>query len=108
MKKLILPLFALASLSACDVATDMAGDAIAGELRTQFLAQCEGVAENLGIASENVTPACECSADDFANDLSDGELQIDRARIEQVLRSCVAGEPGATEATDAPMETSNG
>ena len=106
MKRIALALTALASLTACDAATELAGSALAEELRTQYIARCEGVAENIGIASENVTSACECSADDFAKDMSDGELQIDQARIEEVLKTCVGGQPGETES--APAESANG
>ncbi|PIW56202.1 MAG: hypothetical protein COW16_02225 [Sphingomonadales bacterium CG12_big_fil_rev_8_21_14_0_65_65_10] len=81
----------------------MAGDALAGEVRAQYLSRCESVAESSDIASANITRACECSADNFETDLADGELQIDRTRIEEVLRTCV--QDGASE---APAEENNG
>ena len=100
MKKLVITLFGLAALSGCDVASDMAGEAIKGEIRTQYLAQCEGIAESSGIAAERVGAACECSADEFAEDLeADGQLQVDQARIEEVLKICVqdSGEAAPAE-----------
>ncbi|MBD2841455.1 hypothetical protein [Erythrobacter rubeus] len=106
MKRLALPLLVFASLTGCDVATDLASDALATEVRAQYIAQCEGVAESAGIASENVTVACDCSADNFATDLKDGELQIGRARIEEVLKICVQKQLGAPG--DAPAENING
>ncbi|AOL23199.1 hypothetical protein Ga0102493_112182 [Erythrobacter litoralis] len=100
-------LAALALLSGCDVASEIAGDAIAGELRAQYIEQCQGVAESAGIAAERVNAACECSADDFAADLAeDGELRIDQGRIEQVLRTCVQEQPGT--APQDPAENNNG
>ena len=101
----LLPI-ALIGLAGCDAATEMAGDAIAAEVRTQYLAQCEGVAESAGIASANVAAACECSADNFATDLAEGELQIDTARIEEVLKTCVQERLGTP--ADNPAETPNG
>ncbi len=93
----------LVTLSGCDVASEMAGDALADEVRAQYLSRCESIAGNTGIAPENVTRACECSADDFETDLADGEMQIDRARIEDVLKTCV--QEGAS---NAPAEGTNG
>ncbi|NVD44078.1 hypothetical protein [Qipengyuania atrilutea] len=90
MHRIAFGIIVLVSVSACDVATEMAGDALKGEVRTQYLNQCQGVAESSGIAAERITAACECSADDFADDFTaDGDLNISRARIEQVLQKCV-------------------
>ena len=96
---------AIFSLSACDAATEIAGDAIAAEARSQYLAQCESVAESVGIPAERVTTACDCTADDFANDLAEGQLQIDRARIEEVLKICVQEQLGSL--SGAPAVNSN-
>ncbi|MEE4155431.1 MAG: hypothetical protein V2I27_14835 [Erythrobacter sp.] len=107
MKHPLLALAALALLAGCDAASEMAGDAIAGELRAQYIEQCQGVAESVGIASARIAPACECSADEFAADLADdGALQINEARMAQVLRSCVQEQRGTGE--DAPAENTNG
>ncbi|MGE5952083.1 MAG: hypothetical protein ACM308_00455 [Qipengyuania vulgaris] len=100
MTKLLFPLFALATLAACDVASDVAGEAIKGEVRAQYLAQCQSVAEGAGIAGTQIAGACECSADDFEQDFAaDGQLEINPARIEEVLQTCVQ-ESGET----APAE----
>jgi hypothetical protein len=102
-----LALAALALLSGCDAASEIAGEAIKGELRAQYLEQCRGVAESTGITSGRIDAACECSADEFAADLADdGELRIDEGRIEQVLRTCVQDQPGTDPA--APAENING
>jgi hypothetical protein len=106
MKKTAFGLLALLALGGCDVAADMAGDAIAGEVRAQYLAQCSGVAEGAGIAAGNVEAACNCSADKFAKDFAGGELQIDQSRIEGVVKSCVQEQLGTPDA--APAETPNG
>ncbi|MBO6769260.1 MAG: hypothetical protein JJ901_13295 [Erythrobacter sp.] len=102
---LALPLAAV-SLGACDVATEMAGDAIKGEIRTQFVQQCEQIASDNGFAGDLVTPACECSADKFSADAADGELEINRDRIEEVLKTCVQAQPG--EPAGEPAEAING
>ncbi|MXO85583.1 hypothetical protein GRI38_06020 [Altererythrobacter aurantiacus] len=90
IKKPAFLLLVLTALAGCEVASDMAGDAIQGEVRAQYLARCEGVAEGAGIAAERIASACECSADNFASDFAaDGDLDINRARIEEVLQICV-------------------
>lgn len=91
-----LPLIAL-SLAGCDAATELAGDAIKDQIRTEFVNQCEQIAQDNGIASENVGPACECAADDLAEDAADGSLEVNQARIEELLRSCSAGAFGQDE-----------
>ncbi|WP_435201562.1 hypothetical protein [Qipengyuania sp. 902] len=99
MNKIALCGVALVALSGCDVATEIAGDAISGEVRTQYVERCQGVAEGAGIAAERISAACECSADTFAEDFAaDGNLDIDRARIEEVLRICVEGSGAAAPA----------
>ena len=100
MKRLIMPLLAIAMLGACDAASDIAGEAIKGEVRTQYIAQCESVAEGAGIAAPQISAACECSADDFEQDFAaDGQLEINPDRIEEVLKTCVqeSGEAAPAE-----------
>lgn len=100
-----LPLAAM-TLSACEMATDLAGDAIADEIRTQYVAQCEQIATDNGLAMEIVTPACECSADKFATDAADGEIDINRDRIVEVLKTCVQDQ--SEDPADIPAEATNG
>ncbi|MBL43158.1 MAG: hypothetical protein CMN71_00095 [Sphingomonadaceae bacterium] len=90
MKKLVTCTAALVALTGCDVATEVAGDAIAGEIRTRYIEQCQGIAESAGIAAERIDAACECSADNFKEDFAaDGQLDINRERMEEVLRICI-------------------
>ena len=90
MKKLVLSAFALVGLAGCDVASDVAGDMIADEVRTRYIEQCQGIAEGAGIAAERIGAACECSADTFQKDLAaDGQLDINPDRVEEVLRICM-------------------
>ncbi|AWW75125.1 hypothetical protein CD351_11870 [Erythrobacter sp. KY5] len=93
--------FAALALTACDAATEMAGNAIKDQIRTEFVAQCEQIAQDNGITSENVTPACECAADNLAEDASDGSLDINRERIEDLLRTCSASASGGAESAPA-------
>ena len=107
MRTTAIALTALALLAGCDAASEIAGEAIRGEMRAQYLEQCQGVAESTGIAAARIETACECSADEFAADLADdGELQINEARIEQVLRTCVQEQRGTDPET--PAENMNG
>lgn len=90
MKKLVTCTAALVALTGCDVATEVAGDAIAGEIRTRYIEQCQGIAESAAIAAERIDAACECSADNFKEDFAaDGQLDINRERMEEVLRICI-------------------
>ena len=99
MTKVAICALAVFALSGCDMASEMAGDAIKGEVRTQYIERCQGVAESAGIAAERISAACECSADTFAEDFAaDGSLDIDRARIEDVLRMCVEDNGAAAPA----------
>ncbi|MDG5750902.1 hypothetical protein P8R33_07285 [Qipengyuania sp. XHP0211] len=96
MRALILCAAASFALAGCDVASEMAGDAIGNEVRTRYIEQCQGIAESVGVSAERIDAACECSADDFREDFSaDGELDINPARVEEVLRACIGDEPTA-------------
>ncbi|MHA7818693.1 MAG: hypothetical protein ACX930_03485 [Erythrobacter sp.] len=85
------------SLAGCDAAADLAGDAIKDQIRTEFVNQCEQIAQDNNIASENVGPACECAADDLAADAADGSLEVNQARVEELLRSCAGDAFGQDE-----------
>ena len=94
----------------CSAMTLMGCDAAVGELDNQlrdgFVAQCQQVSESLGVSSARVSQVCECSADKFmAGDLSE-RSQIDRAKVEEILNTCLL-ETG-TNADDAKAETPNG
>ena len=102
MKKIALSAIAVFGLAGCDVASDVAGDVIAGEVRTRYLEQCQGIAEGAGIASERINAACECSADDFEQDFAaDGQLDINPGRVEEVLRMCMQDQPVSDAAAPA-------
>ncbi|KEO91779.1 hypothetical protein EH31_03655 [Erythrobacter longus] len=93
----LIPLaLAALSLTACEAATEMAGDAIKEQIRTEFVAQCEQIAQDNGFASEKVGPACNCVADNLAADAADGSLEVDTQKVEELLRTCGAetGETG--------------
>ena len=94
MRTLFLCAVASVALTGCDVASEMAGDAIGNEVRTRYIEQCQGIAESVGVSAERIDAACECSADDFQEDFSaDGQLDINPARVEEVLRACIGDEP---------------
>ena len=100
MKKLVICAAAVVSLTGCDVASEVAGDAIAGEIRTRYIEQCEGIAEGAGIAADRIGSACECSADNLKEDFAaDGQLDINRERVEELLSICIQD-----DAEVAPVE----
>ena len=92
-------------LGACDMAADVAGDAIGAQVREQFMERCQQIAENAGVSAELVEPACSCGADRFAEEVEAGDVQINRERIEEVVRSC-ALELTAPD-SEAPAEDPN-
>ena len=103
----ILTLICLASvtisLTACDAAGEMAGDVIKEQIRTEFVSRCEQTAQDSGIASDAVGPACECAADNLAKDAADGSLEINQERLEELLQSC--GASALEQGGDAAAES---
>lgn len=88
---ILIPLpFMLFSLSACDVASEMAGDALKEQVRTEFISRCEQIAQDNGITSQKTGTACGCAADDLAADASDGSLDLNQDKIIEMLRTCSA------------------
>lgn len=86
----LIPLaFAALILSACDVASDVAGEALSEQVRAGFIKRCEGIAADYGIVSENVIEACDCAADNFAEQIEKGSLEINRETIAQTALECV-------------------
>ncbi len=88
------------SLAACDVASDIAGDAIEGEIRNTIVQQCLQVSEGAGIAAARLGEVCECSAETFVNDPDLTMDDVSRERIEAIVNECAAS-------TDSPEEASN-
>ncbi len=84
-------------LAACDAATDIAGDAIRAEARNAVITQCQEASEGAGIAAGRVAAVCECSADAFMSDGSFTVSDIDPARLEEIVNTCVV----QTDATSA-------
>ena len=82
--------FALAS---CDVAKEQ----LDSQMRTAVAEQCAQVTQSIGIAGEFVTPVCECTADRFLDKSATELTQVDRARIEEIVRECLS-ETGAPDA----------
>lgn len=84
-------------LGACDAAMDQ----FDGPIRDTFVARCEGVAENMGIAPEAVTPMCGCSADKILEKDASQLAQVDSARIQEILVECAdETDGGATASLD--------
>ena len=76
------------SLAGCDAATQIAGDAVQGQVRNTVAAQCEQVSQNAGIVATRVAEVCQCSADTF---MADPKLTLDDvtpARVEGIVNAC--------------------
>ena len=100
--KLIIPAVILLPLSACDAASEIAGDALNSEIRSQVVAQCEAVAENAAIVADRITAVCECSANTFMDDPELTVNDIRPERIEGIVNDCAreTGEPNSAETAE--------
>ena len=88
-RPLALLLFA-GSLTACDAATQIAGEAIEGEVRNVVATQCEQIAENMGIVAGRVSEVCRCSADTFMDDPDLTLEDATRENVEGIVNACTA------------------
>lgn len=103
--------FALAALSlaGCDAATQIAGDAVQGQVRNTVAAQCEQVSQNVGIVAARVAEVCQCSADTF---MADSNLTLDdvtRERVEGIVNACAerTGAASGNSTGTMPTEANN-
>ena len=103
--RLIAPIVAAASLAGCDAATQIAGDAVEGEVRNAVAAQCLQVAEGTGLVAGRVAEICECAADTYVNDPDLTLDDISRERIEGIVNDCAARTGDSSGATGNFGET---
>jgi len=75
-------------LTGCDAASQIAGEAVEGEMRNAVAGQCEQVAENAGIVAGRVGDVCRCTADAFIDDPELTIEDISRANIEAIVNDC--------------------
>ena len=105
VKQLTLMIAAATALAGCDAATQIAGEAVQGEVRNAVAAQCEQISENAGIVSGRVSEVCQCSADTFVSDPDLTMEDVSRERIEGIVNACAestSAQPGtSSEATPA-------
>ena len=90
MIRALLLIAAAGSLTACDAATQIAGDAVQGEMRNAIASQCQQVAEGAGIVAGQVAQVCECSAETFVADPDLTLEDVSRERIEGIVNECAA------------------
>ncbi|WP_338244143.1 hypothetical protein [Aurantiacibacter hainanensis] len=95
---IVLLVLGTVSLSGCDAASDIAGDALEGELRNAVTAQCQQVAENASIAAPRISQVCECVADTYIEDPDLTLDDISRERVTSIVNDCAAS-------TDPDLET---
>ncbi|MGB7407624.1 MAG: hypothetical protein WA908_03900 [Pontixanthobacter sp.] len=93
-------------LTGCDLAKEQIG----GQVRTAVVEQCRSVSDGLGIAGDFVSPICECTADTLMEKNAEQMTQIDRARVEEIVRICAqdTGADVAAPQNDTSMENSGG
>jgi hypothetical protein len=101
----IAPIMAAAALAGCDAATQIAGDAVQGEIRSVVATQCRQVSESAGIAAGRVSEVCECAADTYAKDPDLTLDDITRERVEGIVNDCTARTGTATGASGSFGET---
>ncbi|OBX20520.1 hypothetical protein A9995_02080 [Erythrobacter sp. QSSC1-22B] len=98
------------ALSGCDAATQIAGEAVEGEVRNVVAAQCEQVAQNMGVVAARVSEVCQCSADTF---MADPDLTLEDAtpaNVEGIVNACAAStrETNADSTETLPAEKIGG
>jgi transcription elongation factor len=104
-KTLIAPLLIAGILAGCDAATEIAGEAVQGEVRNAVAAQCKQIAENAGVVAGRVAEVCKCSADTF---MADSDLTLDdvtRENIEGIVNRCASDTDSASETGTGTMPT---
>ncbi len=87
-KTRILLAVAAVALAGCDAATQIAGEAVEGEIRNAVAAQCEEVAQGASFVAGHVAEVCQCSTDRF---MADPDLTLDdvtRDNIEGIVNAC--------------------
>ena len=101
---LILPILAAVSLAGCDAATQIAGEAVQGELRNAVIAQCQQASEGAGIAAGRVAEVCACAAQTYVEDPDLTLDDITRERIEGVINDCTS-QTGAAGGASGSFQT---
>ena len=97
------------TLGGCDAATDIAGDALQGELRNAATAQCLQVAENASIAAPRISEVCECVADTYIEDPDLTLGDISRERVTSIVNDCAAStDPDLEASQSTPAEETGG
>ncbi len=102
LKRISMLSFAAVALAGCDAATQIAGDAVEGEVRNAVAAQCEQVAESAGIVAGRVAEVCECSADAYLADPDRSMADVSRERIEGIVNQCAAEAGAASDTSTQP------
>lgn len=83
------------SLAGCDAATQIAGEAVEGEVRNAVAAQCEQMAESTGIVAARVAEVCQCAAETFMDDPDLTLEDATRENLEGIVNACTASTSGA-------------
>ena len=78
------------SLSGCDAAAELAGDAVRAEARNAIVTQCQASVEEAGLIAGRIASVCGCAADTFLADESFTVTDIEPARLEEIVNACVA------------------
>ena len=92
------------ALAGCDAATQIAGEAVQGEVRNAIDGQCRQAAENAGIVADRVADVCACSVETF---LAGGDVSladIDPARVEEIVNGCARSTGAASNSTEPTEE----
>lgn len=90
MTKLLMAATAALVLSGCDAATQIAGEAVEGEVRTAVVDRCQQLSESAGLVADRVNEVCECSADRFLADPDLTMADVSRENIEGIINQCTA------------------
>ncbi|MBH5322225.1 hypothetical protein [Aurantiacibacter sediminis] len=95
-----------AALTGCDAASEIAGDALDNEIRSQIANQCQAVAEGAGVVADRLTEVCDCTAQTYIDDPDLTADDITPARIEEIVNECTqqTGDMNDAPAEETPAE----
>jgi len=96
------------ALAGCDAATQIAGEAVQGEVRNAIDAQCRQVAEGAGIVASRVADVCGCTVETF---LADGDVSladVSPAKVEEIVNRCARSTGTGADNQTLPTEESGG
>jgi hypothetical protein len=96
------------ALAGCDAATQIAGEAVAGEVRGAVDTQCREIAAGAGIVADRVADVCSCSVEAIMADGDVSLADLNPAEVERTVNSCARSTGAAANPAAAGTEEAGG